>query len=1819
MNGFDIDERTLLQRLAGTKQLEIERLLREYSGEKAHDVHEYLPTLQGLIGGIKTATQPATEPIIFSAAEANQLGLSVQEGWQLKLVPQNGSYVSSFITPQNWEITEGGMYISPEGKEFTTADMEALLSMPTGLFPEAGFGAAELTPESLTEEGRRLYQEYQVAGGQLDVAGWLDLREKQQLETEQVFGAVFPQQDIREVIDYIQSDPQGFLADLREIGWTQQSENLLRYLFPDITTEDLLDIFQMSIADKVGADIEGIYYGGYQPEGFLKDYIWDPLVFGATTFVQGLKTAFTTIYPSIIYDAYANSPLRGLLNISAQVRGTTGEDLIQTVMDQGEARLTRLMTENRDWLQQHPELTPNPVYLESPFEHPELLKDPAYWAYSVTSSLAYSLAVMGTIVAVSAVATPAVGIPVGFLLAGAPEAASMTEELVNQGVPFEEAIKWGGLYGMTAGGIETITDLPLIGLMFKPLKTATQPFWKVLLKGTSSRLATAIRAGLTIPQIEGLEEVVTQVAHNAILKQYDQTASLLDGLSHAYIQGVIASTPFGIIGGQASYRTFRASLSQETGQKYDDTVERLQEKGLTQQEAQFQAANEIAKANEEEISKALEAAQAEYWEQQGKILPSQMIEVFEGIDVLRDIEVAQEVRPDKPEGTPMPGNVQAEFIDRARSWLQEVPDVSPSSIYTVPVAGGEAFIRTDSKGDIAIAAVSLMREGRLTLSTVVGVKRKGLGFGKAGLDLINYIEQNNIALPPTIEMSPDALRAYEKYLAKKKRVEFVEPEVSTTEAGMPEAGYQPSLLEEVKGTIVRPEGRGKIVQIQIDDYLRLQEYNEKAGNDRIEQIKKILETKGRTPEGEANKGNLRLELARLIALRELTEAQNVEDIDKLIQEIGDEISSRENYRAKFVRRSALWLKRHPVHESFKGYNLKQLETMMEIYQEARRKMSPEIPASALTKAQDIELPILREMNLTAEQINKTIDLFKEAVAAPNTELQRAAALELRKHVFAQRAASASESAQAMIAEGMNPEEAIKAAEQMFMTGKLPDVTTDYFDDLTQEMRNVLFGKVYNYWRDKSFTELISTFEALTNALAGKSIPRKLGTGTKYFPEGGSAWDRLARVFIGEKELLDALDQGKSLRTIIEGVYLQTGRGSVKLDQGTVDWLKGLSTISEEDKLLLSKPLSELTEADVQRIAKAWFWRRKGELDTQLRDGVISEQEYKLELAMAKDRVFPYRPIAATAFYPPAVLAGQARLGEQYVPPTPIEEKRTEAELRLKREAMEAEAKLAEAKLKRGEFQPVVIDPVVNEVFEQAPMFTLRERQTISRVLKALGWAVTDINNLIRGIMASFDTSFPRQGKYLMCGHPHIAYSMGIAFWKSRNAAEAEAMQQRIMQDPLMELYEDIRKEYGYDFLRVMGVKKGTAQWRAAEEYGYPTAERLLPRITQKATAPFERIFASPLNVGSWILYKDKYKEVMRYAEKVASGKVKLKEGKSVNIREEMATYQMQIGNLVQRASLGQYNQLGPILNTIFFAARSKLARFLFPLGLTGIYRRGGEWHFSRGLMKETWRDFMITNSLIAGVVLFGDFMDWWEAEKDPRNAEFMSIRIGNLRIDPWAGYRQFVVLYARLATGTGVSSVTGAEYESDPIRTLTNFLRGSLAPVPGILWDFWTGRNFLGVVVDLTNAEQWIQRIAPFAVQDIWEAFDEGTKEGMIAIIPAIFGEGVQTYTGDWRENWAKIGLPKYPENTGYGIYEPIYDLADFWADTAPQFRGVDPTTLTESKGYPEYVRSIAQALQVMEQIESLPNQRLININADPEKGALSDVASTGETCCVWR
>ncbi|KKK48275.1 hypothetical protein LCGC14_3146780, partial [marine sediment metagenome] len=336
----------------------------------------------------------------------------------------------------------------------------------------------------------------------------------------------------------------------------------------------------------------------------------------------------------------------------------------------------------------------------------------------------------------------------------------------------------------------------------------------------------------------------------------------------------------------------------------------------------------------------------------------------------------------------------------------------------------------------------------------------------------------------------------------------------------------------------------------------------------------------------------------------------------------------------------------------------------------------------------------------------------------------------------------------------------------------------------------------------------------------------------------------------------------------------------------------------------------------------------------------------------------------------------------------------------------------------------------------------------------------------------------------------------------------------------------------------------------------------------------ERGFSAGTNKIVWGVWKQKLKWSRRYAEKIASGKITLKEGEGFDLIKEMTDEQAMLGNMIQRANLRRFSGLAPAMNAFFFAARSKIGRFLLPKDLLGITIHQKKVGFNPRVMKEAWKDLLLVTALISGIMLLGDWLGLWETEEDPRNAEFMSARIGNTRIDPWAGYRQFAVLYARLVTKTGISSLTGSEYDVNSEKAVQTFVKNSFSPMVSILLEFWTGRNFLGAVIDFTDKEYWVEKVTAMSLWDIYEAFKmEGWIRAAQVTVPAIYGEGVQTYTGDWVENWNKLGISKYPENLAEGLPEPAYDAKDFWSDTAGQFRGVDPATLTEAKGFPPYIR----------------------------------------------
>jgi hypothetical protein len=800
------------------------------------------------------------------------------------------------------------------------------------------------------------------------------------------------------------------------------------------------------------------------------------------------------------------------------------------------------------------------------------------------------------------------------------------------------------------------------------------------------------------------------------------------------------------------------------------------------------------------------------------------------------------------------------------------------------------------------------------------------------------------------------------------------------------------------------------------------------------------------------------------------------------------------------------------------------------------------PSKALIKAKNVELPAVKGA-LTKKQTDDVLAFFGQSLRSASAEERRAVTTELRKRVLADRVANMQDRVEELIVEGLDHEAALLKARAETMTGKLPDVTTALYDDITEEMRKALFAKVYSELKDEPF-ELMSTSEALTNALRGQSIPRTPGV------KGGSAYSRLQRVF-GEKnpEILQAIDQGKSLEDVVEGQFREH-TDPIPIDQETAEYLRNLPTKANQVSLgdpselqlelvratdkINTKPYQQWEVADLRSVAEKELALKELELKIALAEKRITKDEFDLAMVIERDKVYPYPPVT------------------QYAVP-------------------------------------------VNEVIKTPSMLPVKDRILVVRALQEAGATAVDIGNFLRASMASFDFSWMRQAAPLIARHPQQFATANIRGWKGMwNEAAAKASWERISRrDPLFQVYEE-----GADFLRPESLPKGTAQYKGVEEYGFiQGSKRPIPKLT--GAMPWvktsQRGFTTSINEFLWMLYHNHYDSMLKVNQRIASGKVKLPEGQAFSMTKEMKDYAAYLADLSGRAQVGpKLGGLAPVANAMFFSLRLNMGRILTPRHLVSANPR---------IRREAWADLSLFVGAMGGAILAGKQLGLWDVELDARSSDFMKIRIGNTRIDPWGGYQQYVTFFSRVITKTGIVSTTGAEYEVDPIAAMTKLIRGKASPMAGLIADFWTGKTFLGDKVDVKNPKQWIDRVAPFALMDMIDAWNEKGIYGAMLSVPGMVGFAAQTYSSDWKENINKIGKPKYPDNLPFNIAEPTYDTEDFWSDHSAEIKGVDPATLTPDKGFPAIIQVMAEGQQIRDSIKDFINKPLTSLNNDPERG----------------
>ena len=223
------------------------------------------------------------------------------------------------------------------------------------------------------------------------------------------------------------------------------------------------------------------------------------------------------------------------------------------------------------------------------------------------------------------------------------------------------------------------------------------------------------------------------------------------------------------------------------------------------------------------------------------------------------------------------------------------------------------------------------------------------------------------------------------------------------------------------------------------------------------------------------------------------------------------------------------------------------------------------------------------------------------------------------------------------------------------------------------------------------------------------------------------------------------------------------------------------------------------------------------------------------------------------------------------------------------------------------------------------------------------------------------------------------------------------------------------------------------------------------------------------------------------------------------LTREIAEY---INNATGRGSLGGFEDSAVALNNFFFAPKliSSRVHMLNPATYVN----------ASPFVRKQYLKSLISIAGAGATVLSIAKLAGAEIESNPNSADFGKARIGNVRLDPWGGFQQYLVAAHRLISGKVQSTTTGREYElgsrygtPTKLDIAFRFGQSKLNPTVSFITTMMQQKDFAGAPINVKN--EIVSRFIPIIIQDIYELQKEDPKLLPLAI-PGIFGMGIQSY-----------------------------------------------------------------------------------------------------------
>jgi hypothetical protein len=351
-------------------------------------------------------------------------------------------------------------------------------------------------------------------------------------------------------------------------------------------------------------------------------------------------------------------------------------------------------------------------------------------------------------------------------------------------------------------------------------------------------------------------------------------------------------------------------------------------------------------------------------------------------------------------------------------------------------------------------------------------------------------------------------------------------------------------------------------------------------------------------------------------------------------------------------------------------------------------------------------------------------------------------------------------------------------------------------------------------------------------------------------------------------------------------------------------------------------------------------------------------------------------------------------------------------------------------------------------------------------------AAVNILGIPRAIQTSFDLSFIfRQALVAGTRHPALAAkTFAETIPKARTKAGMEAAEQALASRANASLYEKYK-------LAVTGL--GDDITRREEQFVSSAAEKI----------PGVGLSAREYTLGLATYRANLFDLLAPQVEKAAlegKGFTVLKRGQERDVDKALSDLAGFINAATGRGNLGakMLEDAAPLLNQLLFSPRllaSRLA-FLNPVW----YAR-----LDPAVRKEALASAMTT--LLSGIAVLGLAHEAGASVGlNPLSSDFGKIRFGNTRIDIWGGFQPIVRYMWQIARGRYISASTGQEIplgsgiaQTARSDVALRFLRSTMAPLPGLIWDLGAGQNIVGD--DTTMKGVATSEFLPLLWQDMYD------------------------------------------------------------------------------------------------------------------------------------